>query len=411
MEQLPKIVQRGLRATAKPGVHPDPDLLTAFAEKSLNDRERAEVLQHLGECTDCRDVISLATPETVRTLPAVPERSPWLSWPTLRWGALAACVIVVSAAVTLREWQTKEQPINSRQQKTQYSAAEKATPAQENPTSASNAPKPPADELTAKSAPPARFQSDRDPGTSVGNLAKQSNQTNADAARFANKISGPVASPPASLPTDKIAQAEPQSATQNTRNDIGSTTETLTVQSEAAPVVTNPAEKKAKDESNQNESHKEIQTARAAVAGAMVMRDRKADAAAPDKTTPSATAEYAKQSQASSAPSWTISANGSLQRSIDSGKNWQTIPVADNTVFRALAANDSDIWVGGAAGALYHSSDAGQHWTQVKPAANGRLLTADIVTVEFTDAQHGKVTTANHESWTTSDAGNSWQNH
>jgi photosystem II stability/assembly factor-like uncharacterized protein len=142
------------------------------------------------------------------------------------------------------------------------------------------------------------------------------------------------------------------------------------------------------------------------------MQDRKADTAALDKTPPSPTAEYAKQSQAaSSAPSWTISANGNLQRSIDSGKNWQTIPVADNTVIHALAANGSDIWVGGAAGALYHSSDAGQHWNQVKPAANGKLLTADIVTVEFDDVQHGKVTTANRETWTTSDAGSSWQSH
>jgi hypothetical protein len=412
MEQLPKIVQRGLRTTATPGVHPDPDLLTAFAEKSLNDRERSEVLQHLAECVDCRDVISLATPEIVRPLASTPERSPWLSWPTLRWGALAACVIVVSAAVTLREWRTKEQPINSAQQNIESSGPEKATPTQGNPTSASNAPKPPADELTAKSAPPARFQSDRDFGSSVGNLAKQSRESNADAAKSANKISGPVAPPPASLPTDRIAQAEPQSATQIARNDIGSTSESVTVESDAAPVVATPTEKKAKDESSQNESRKEVQSARAAVAGAMVMRDRKTDTPSSNKAMPSATAEYAKQSQAgSSAPSWTISADGNLQRSIDSGKNWQTIPVADNTVFHALAANNSDIWVGGAAGALYHSSDAGQHWTQVKPAANGRLLTADIVTVEFTDAQHGKVTTANHESWTTSDAGNSWQNH
>ena len=40
MEQLPKIAQQRLQATAKAGTHPDPDLLTAFAEKSLNERER-----------------------------------------------------------------------------------------------------------------------------------------------------------------------------------------------------------------------------------------------------------------------------------------------------------------------------------------------------------------------------------
>ena len=64
---------------------------------------------------------------------------------------------------------------------------------------------------------------------------------------------------------------------------------------------------------------------------------------------------------------------GALQRSFDSGKTWQTIPVAGNVVFRALAANDSDIWVGGAAGALYHSSDAGEHWVRIMPVADGSL--------------------------------------
>ena len=83
--------------------------------------------------------------------------------------------------------------------------------------------------------------------------------------------------------------------------------------------------------------------------------------------------------------------------------------MAGNVVFRALAAIDSDIWVGGAGGALYHSSDAGQHWTRITPVADGKSLNSDIVTVEFSDVQHGKLITANRETWSTSDAGNTWQ--
>jgi photosystem II stability/assembly factor-like uncharacterized protein len=109
------------------------------------------------------------------------------------------------------------------------------------------------------------------------------------------------------------------------------------------------------------------------------------------------------------APRWTLSGDGVLQRSFDSGKTWQTIPVANNVVFRALAANDSDIWAGGAAGALYHSSDAGQNWVQVTPTTDGNSLTGDIITVEFRDAAHGKVTTSTRETWTTADAGHTWQ--
>jgi hypothetical protein len=105
---------------------------------------------------------------------------------------------------------------------------------------------------------------------------------------------------------------------------------------------------------------------------------------------------------------WTLSADGTLQRSFDSGKTWQPVLVAGGHL-RAFSANDSGIWVGGAAGALYHSSDAGEHWTQVSPTTNGRALTADITHIEFTDAQHGSIITSSHETWSTSDAGVTWQ--
>ena len=108
-------------------------------------------------------------------------------------------------------------------------------------------------------------------------------------------------------------------------------------------------------------------------------------------------------------PRWTLSSDGTLQRSRDSGRTWQTIPVSSNTIFRALAANGLNIWVGGAAGALFHSSDAGQHWTQVRPVVNGEALAGDIIGVEFTDTLHGKLTTSTEEIWITADAGQTWQ--
>jgi hypothetical protein len=92
------------------------------------------------------------------------------------------------------------------------------------------------------------------------------------------------------------------------------------------------------------------------------------------------------------APRWTLSADGALQRSRDSGRTWQSVPVPSQTKLRALAANGLNIWVGGEAGALYHSSDSGRHWTQVRPVVNGEALTADIIGVEFPDALHGKLT-------------------
>ncbi len=144
-------------------------------------------------------------------------------------------------------------------------------------------------------------------------------------------------------------------------------------------------------------------------------------------------------------PRWTVSAGGALQRSFDQGKSWQTVNVnaspkssasleiiaresrakevpeekdADKkvrkqnvaiAVFRAVTATGPDVWAGGSAGALYHFLDAGNHWTHVVPSSAGAVLTGDIVSLEFPDAQNGKVTTSTPEVWTTSDSGQTWQ--
>jgi len=109
------------------------------------------------------------------------------------------------------------------------------------------------------------------------------------------------------------------------------------------------------------------------------------------------------------APRWTLTSDGTLQRSLDFGRTWQTIPVASQASFRALAASGKDIWVGGAKGALYHSIDAGLHWSQVQPAAAGQVLDDDIIGVEFPDPLRGKLTTSGKETWITEDGGQSWR--
>jgi photosystem II stability/assembly factor-like uncharacterized protein len=142
-------------------------------------------------------------------------------------------------------------------------------------------------------------------------------------------------------------------------------------------------------------------------------------------------------------PRWTISSTGSLQRSFDQGFTWQAVNVNaapayfldatavqtsekasrakakdagktskrddSSPVFRAVTATGADVWAGGSGGALYHSPDAGNHWTRVMPTSSGAMLTGDIVSIEFPDTQHGKVSTSTGEIWTTNDAGQTWQ--
>ena len=292
--------------------HPDPNLLTAFVERSLKSAERVRVLEHLAACSSCREVVSFsAMPETSTVVSLAPSASSWLFWPALRWGAAVACVVVVGAVVTLHQ---KREP--------QQIAAV----------------------VTEGRSAAARIPE--------ANTADQFARTHKAAASNPEDANHPVA--PAS-PVE-MADARPGSP--------------------LAAVVPGRAKDALAEPQN-------------------------------DQSDKFGTTNYAAMT--SLAPRWTLSADGTLQRSLDTGATWQTIVVSSKTVFRALAANDLDIWVGGSAGALFHSSDAGEHWTQVRPIANGEALEDDIVGVEFTDTLHGKLTSSAEETWITADAGQTWQ--
>lgn len=89
--------------------HPYEDVLAAFAENTLLERERGKVIEHLSNCMQCREILSLTTtaaPEApIQKEPyAVPRRPPLRSW--LPWVATAAVLLVVSSAVVLHERNT-----------------------------------------------------------------------------------------------------------------------------------------------------------------------------------------------------------------------------------------------------------------------------------------------------------------
>jgi len=97
MHNVPKIVSERLRVA---GVkeHPDADVLTAFAERSLPAQERNSVVEHLSRCADCREIVSLALPdEPVREMGRQPRSGTWLIWPALRWGFVAAGIVAIAS--------------------------------------------------------------------------------------------------------------------------------------------------------------------------------------------------------------------------------------------------------------------------------------------------------------------------
>jgi hypothetical protein len=433
MEQLPKIVRERLKAG--PGRnHPDPDLLTAFAEQALPEQERSSVLSHLSRCADCRDVLVLAVPAVTATESLDTARpTPWFQWRVLRWGAAAACVVIVGSAVMLRR-----DSFQMRSAKTAAVSEERQGEQH-------------AYERTDQ-APPPSFQEQQQESMSAAPSAATKTANEEDRARTREKALKLAVSPklPAAVPVptsplresrqmmagamgagaakgaavggmsgktadadritagqlvvDETKKAAAESSTVS-HLEVSGRAETVEVQA-AAPAVDNESS------ADKREALGKAKPPSSAVLDSMVAAAHPAavaqNQAARSQGTVSQKMDRAKLRH-SLVSRWTISSDGQLQHSIDSGQTWQPVAVAETARFRALSANGPDIWVGGAAGLLYHSSDAGASWTQVKPTSGDAALSADISAIEFTDLLHGKITASSGEVWITEDGGQNWR--
>jgi hypothetical protein len=145
MTDIPKIVSARLQAAASidaplSAVHPDTEMLGAFAEQALSVSEREHILGHLALCADCREVLALAMPPdpvaTSASVPLQPElrfqpelreegrskygrgilaptaagKNWWFGFarPNLGWAALAAGVAVAASMLVLHPLQQKQ---------------------------------------------------------------------------------------------------------------------------------------------------------------------------------------------------------------------------------------------------------------------------------------------------------------
>jgi hypothetical protein len=442
MENLPNIVRERLKVPAG-GDHPDADLLTAFAERTLPENERSRVLTHLSRCSDCRDVVALAAPPATDPVSIdTARRVPWFQWKVLRWGAAVACVVIVGSAVLLkrdamapksaslavaREEQQAEQLSYERSDrvadvsprsnmKGSVSSAMRAETDKDagrfrdRALKAAVSPK-----LPAAPPPPAQARSMLDEKKQVAVGGGGLGAAAATGAFVAgNKVHG--AEGWAAVPAPLVAETKkgaPESRAPTDLAVLGKSTETVQLQTSAAAAA--PASVPAPTVDNELSADKREAPGKAktAIVAMPSLVESESYSVASNQATRSEETAAQKMDRAklrrSLVSRWTISADGQLQHSIDAGQTWQPVTVANKASFRALSANGPDIWVGGAAGLLYHSRDSGFSWTQVKPSFAGTNLSADISAIEFTDILHGKITTANGENWITEDAGQTWR--
>jgi hypothetical protein len=95
--------------TLQPDLHPDADLLNAFAEQVLPEREQARVFGHIAACSRCRQILYLAqeaaevmeAPARVAAARPEGEKKAWFAGWRVTWVPAAGFAALIAAAITL----------------------------------------------------------------------------------------------------------------------------------------------------------------------------------------------------------------------------------------------------------------------------------------------------------------------
>jgi hypothetical protein len=410
MSNVPKIVLKQLQTPA--GEHPDADLLTAFAEQLLPESERTLVLDHLSLCSDCREVIALALPATEAVnvgVSARPTRAGWLTIHALRWGVVAVGVLVVTSFGVLQYRQTH--PGKEKQLAAAVVPREPISTSAQMPTISAQTSAAP--ETVTHSEEKIQLDKRVEARKQFPSMFPQSKSAS-DAGATAGGVWRP--SPPASRVSPGAISGSGGGMASRSTTGLGTNAPATVVDAQrSAPApVTNAPGTLASDELAQNHARPLPLQGRSAVDFSVARAKDPVPAAAAAMQAPSVALHTSPSLMQHASPRWMITSSGGLRRSLDAGLTWEDVNVnADSIatpdpVFRALAATGSEIWVGGSNAVLCHSLDAGAHWTRVLPSSAGTALTGDITAVDFSDLQHGRITTSTPEVWTTADDGQTW---
>jgi hypothetical protein len=400
---IPKIVMERLKGRTvasqdnrqsaignRPFEHPDANLLTAFLERTLTERERTQVLNHLAECAECREIVALSLPAEAKAAePArLPVRSGWSARPVLRWGALAAVLGAVVVVAVLRQHpKNRVQTSPNNAPTTILAKASEATP---------QAPRPLPPQSTSKVA---TQRTKRKSLEAAGEMAELKKPAAAPQARQLATLSADLGvraqTPPGTQLRPPAPAASPSRYSQSAEISAGANTDLIRAAAKPSGVVDHhpvPAYDKRGLAGEAGASMQMRANAQRARLSARPFRSQMEGTTA----LPSAL--------------WTISPDGKIQRSADGGKSWEKVGVDDKVEFRAVQSNGKEIWAGGTGGALYNSSDGGATWTRVRLALGSLPSTEAIVSINCSssDPQHITVKTASGLKWISDDGGEHW---
>jgi len=429
MTDAPKILTDRLRALSSRAphatMHPEADLLAAFAEQALSPAERDGVLEHLALCGECREVVALALPvsETVATPTSteihhggtrsepqpIPSRKLRFPWPTLRWAALAAGVAVAASLLMLRPAKLNQtRPSEATISTSQQPAAAIATGTAQSASL-------PADQMSATGKEVAAYSTAaRSAALKAPAKIKRRDSAPQSAMHLAtNRKQAEPADNLLAPPSAAATSSQPATSARPTNETVDVSAEAVEIQganvgqpllarNEAPPIEkAKPAPQSLTTQGAQTQppqSQAEIGDSAAKGANS---QSRKTLAAA------RMTANPAPALPDSPHVALTI-AGGALQRSPDGGQSWQQVLHPGHPLL-CYASRGSDAWAGGQAGTLFHSSDNGLTWAQIQPSINSRQLTADITHLDVPSPSEIVLSTANDGTWSSADGGKTWK--
>ena len=377
MKQLsPNALRTHLAHRQPADPHPDADLLTAFAEDALLDHERAGILAHLAACPDCRAIVHTAADAEPDPAPQLdPVRPQLRTW--IPGVALAASLIVMAASSIVFYRTLHTSPV-----RTQTVAS---APAQQIPSAPPATPAPQLSATAPATAMPAAPKHARTATRTAPSTPAQTEEARVGAA---------APPPPPPRPGISSSQTLGDLAFQKAQN-TPSPADEAQLQAElrgqtayrgamsAAKTAPRPAP--SSTQSVQVESSNaftgSLQTTQPAVRGLI---------AAP---TPR--------------PHFRITDSGQLERSTEPGA-WFPVPIAADAHFRVISISGPDVWAGGDHLRLFHSADNGLTWTEVQLPATADRAHA-IVHIRIDDPRKLIVEDDTGSTWTTTDAGATWQ--
>jgi hypothetical protein len=426
MAELPKIVVSRMRHLDA-GPHPDADILAAFGERRLQGQEREFVLRHLGGCAECREVVSLASPEVFETTMVVGAEST-RSFRMWQWGAVAASFVVVAAAVWVArpEFRQPQQSVNlERSVETQEGAVpsipatgeEDRAKSRDQAKDAEAKPKQ-ADELETKNMADKAFRTesqqplrkDLERSGRRNEFAYVVGGTAAGSSGNYSKVQPQPSADAISAPDGKRDLAAPQLEVRDAANaapaappaEPAPTSQAVLKRSPAMMEAAAPAPSKPEDAAAAGKLA-EAETSQITVAGGTMGALRAGSNEKPASKSKMQKAEYFASM---STPTLRLSDQGELQERVAGTDQWRSSKIGNGERLRVMAFRGTrEIWVAGDNGALYRSNDNGSSWTKIPVGVASNVA---ILTIKFSDASHGELTTSSRESWISSDSGNTW---